>query len=337
MPEVEHALIVGCGSIGGRHAKNLRSLGVKVRGYDTDSNRRESFAAELDAPVSQDMETALATGPDLTVIAVPNDAHIDVATEAAQVGSHLFIEKPLSRSEDGIESLVKLADRRDLTTMVGCNLRFHPCLRRLKSLVQNKAIGSNVTVGLEAGSYLPDWHPDEDYRDMYSAKTETGGGVLLDFIHEVNYARWMFGEVDKVTALTRPGTTLDIETEEAATISLKFRSGMVGQILLNYVQRPYHRSCQLIGSKGTLTWDWNDEIVRRYSPDRGEWVIEHTLVDWDPNEMYVDELKHFLTAIREGGRTICPLRSGWRDLRVALGAKSAAKEETHQTVDPLPC
>jgi len=336
MTAVSDAMVVGCGSIGTCHARNLQTLGVDVVGYDADPTRRQSFADELGAKTVPNMETALDDDPGVTVVAVPNSAHVEVAREAARAGSHLFVEKPLSHTEDGIRRLVETADEQNLTTMVGCNMRFHPCLERFHELVGADAVGDPVTIRIEAGSYLPGWHPEEDYRDSYSARANLGGGAILDFIHEIDYARWLFGEIASVTAVTRPGTTLDIETEEAATLSVVFESGAIGQMLLDYVQRPYRRSCRLVGSEGTIEWNWTDGTVERYDPDTAAWQTEFALDGWETNDMYVTEMEHFLEAVATGEETTCPLREGWQDLRVALAARRAASEGVCQMLDGLP-
>lgn len=335
MNGVNNALIVGCGSIGTRHASNLQSLGINVVGYDKDQERREEIADSLDIKTVSGLDVALANHPDMTVVAVPNRFHVPVAKQAAKSGSHLFIEKPLSHTEEDISELVATSQSQNLTTMVGCNLRFHPCLKQFKTLIQNNTVGDPVTARIEAGSYLPEWHPNEDYRELYSAREDLGGGVILDFIHEINYARWFFGEVKAVTALTRAGTTLDIETEEVATISLEFDSGFIGQLLLDYIQRPYRRSCRLVGSKGTLKWSWSDEAIQHYNPEIGKWQQSATCGDWSVNEMYFEEMRHFIDCVSRDAQTMCPLREGWRDLRIALAAKRAAETGEHQRIEKV--
>jgi predicted dehydrogenase len=333
MTRVDTALVVGCGSIGTRHASNLQSLGIDVVGYDSDPDRREAIAAELDVETTDGLAAALALEPDVAIVAVPNSAHVNVAYELATAGVNLFVEKPLSDTEDGVSELVAIADERGLTTMVGCNMRFHPLLQRLKTLLDQEAIGELVTARIEAGSYLPSWHPDEDYRESYSARRDLGGGVIFDFIHEINYARWFFGDAAEVTAMTREATTLDIETAETAAIVVRFEGGLVVQILLDYVQRPYRRSCRVIGSDGTLAWNWRDKRVSRYDPDAGSWQYTDLPDEWANNTMYVSELEHFLAAVRNDEQTICSLRDGWRDLRVALGARASAENGVHERID----
>lgn len=333
MTTLDTALVVGCGSIGSRHASNLQSLGLDVLGYDADPDRRTAIASDHGVEPTDSLEDALARDPDVGIVAVPTSAHVEVATVLASAGVDLLVEKPLSHTEAGVAELVDIAEDRDLTTMVGCNMRFHPCIQRLQRLVSVGAVGDLVTARIECGSYLPGWHPEEDYRDSYSARQDLGGGVILDSIHEINYARWFFGEVAAVTAMTRGATALDIETEEVAAITVRFESGLVAQTLLDYVQRPYRRSCRIVGSEGTLEWNWADERVGQYDLAADAWDYTDLADDWKMNDMYVDELSHFLEAVEDDVDTMCPLHDGWRDLRVATAAKASAREGTEKTVD----
>ena len=129
------------------------------------------------------------------VITTPTASHLSLALEAAEHGCHLFIEKPLAHAWQGVDRLVDLVEHGRLVTLVGCNLRFHPGLRAVKNLLAEKAVGRVIAVRAEVGQYLPDWHPEEDYRKNYSARRALGGGIVLDAIHEIDYVRWLLGEV----------------------------------------------------------------------------------------------------------------------------------------------
>ena len=80
-------------------------------------------------------------------------------------------------------------------TQVGCNLRFLPSLQRLKDLIAQGVIGRIVRASFEAGQWLPDWRPRQDYRKSYSADPDSGGGVLFDLIHEIDAAYWILGDL----------------------------------------------------------------------------------------------------------------------------------------------
>ena len=79
-------------------------------------------------------------------------------------------------------------------------MRFHRGPIKVKQLLNDEVIGRPVSAHLWVSSYLPSWHPTEDYREMYSAKKELGGGVVMDSIHEIDLTHWLFGKPDVCAA-----------------------------------------------------------------------------------------------------------------------------------------
>ena len=334
MTQPDSGIIVGCGSIGQRHIENTAKLGIdEIIGVDKDQESREEANKAGSTKVYAELEAALSEhSPDFGIVAVPNQLHVPIAQKLAKADIDLFIEKPLSHTQEGVTDLINETERSDLVTLVGCNFRFHPGIRKLKELIQNEVIGTPLSVQIEAGSYLPDWHPHEDYREMYSVDPELGGGAILDYIHELNYCRWLFGEVKEVTAMTSSRSHLNINVEDLAELVLEMGDGTICKIHVDYIQRPSSRSCKVIGGEGTLQWDLDRHTVREYQPDEDRWKT-HTLPDWEFNEMYVDELDHFLSCVESRGGTICGIEEGYKDLQVALGALQSAETSKHINID----
>ena len=187
-------VVIGYGSIGKRHVNNLLSLhGLEVivctKRKDTD------FLKKKGCKVFSSFERCLMEKPDIAVIANVTSLHIETAIKLANARCHLFIEKPLSNSMRGVRTLLEQVKKKRLVTLMGCNLRFHDCIRKIKEIISNNEIGRIVSVRVENGSYLPNWHPYEDYRHGYAAREDLGGGVVLTCIHEIDYLYWFFGDV----------------------------------------------------------------------------------------------------------------------------------------------
>lgn len=262
-------LIAGLGSIGQRHLNNLRRLGIKdVLLY------RTSPIAPKDAPeltVFTNLDEALAAKPSIVIITNPTTYHMQVALPTARAGCNLFIEKPLSHTLDGVAELLATIERNKLMAMVGFDLRFDPGLCKVKQLLEEGNIGHVVSIQAQVGQYLPDWHPWEDYRESVSARHETGGGVILDLIHELDYVSWLAGSVSHVTCFADQVSNLEIQTEDVAGILLRFENGTIGTVHLDYVQRSASRTCRVIGEKGTILWDYFAPNVSWYESDKGAW------------------------------------------------------------------
>lgn len=318
-------LVIGCGSIGKRHIRNLKALAAgELIAHDVSLKRCQEVEQEYGIETFDTLDKALAKNPQVAIVCTPTSMHISSALSAAQTGCHFFIEKPLSHNLDGIEELLAIVEKNKLVTLVGCNMRFHPGIVRMKDLLDRGSIGKVQCARAQAGQYLPDWHPWEDYRDGYSANKVLGGGVILDGIHEIDYVRWFLGDVEAVFSFSGKLSSLEIDTEDLAEILLKFKTGALAEIHLDYLQRAYSRSCQLIGEEGTIFWDFNEKQVKIYVAKTRQWELFPQSQDYDINQMYVDEMKHFMDCIKGRSDPLQDVREGKRVLEVALAAKNSA-------------
>jgi predicted dehydrogenase len=210
---------------------------------------------------------------------------------------------------------------RELITMTGCNMRFHPGPVAVKSLLDQKKIGAVLSARIQCGSYLPRWRPQSDYRQSYSASIEWGGAIL-DCIHEVDLALWYFGPASLLAAVRLPAHSLGLETDGLAEILLRHEAGVLSSVHLNFVQRDYRRGCQIIGSTGTIYWDFSEHAVKIFGEDGN---LSETISEppgWDANQMYLDEMKHFLQAVETRQPTMNPVAGGIEALNIALAARN---------------
>lgn len=318
-------LVVGCGSIGQRHIQNLKEfsnvevVACRIKGGI------EEIEKKLDVKTVCGLDNGIDQKPDAVLITTPTSTHIPIALKAAEKGCHLFIEKPISHDLEGVKKLIRIIDKKGLTCMVGYNLRFHPGLKLIKRLLEEKVIGNIVSVRVEAGQYLPEWHPLEDYRTGYSAKKSLGGGVILDLSHEIDYIRWFLGEVKEVFSFTSKLSHLEIETEDVAEILLRFKSGVIGEVHLDYIQRFPSRSCQIIGDEGTLLYDFNENKVKLFSAKDKKWQIFLENEKYDKNQTYTDEIKHFVDCVNRKKKPIVNETDGKKVLEIVSAAKESSK------------
>jgi predicted dehydrogenase len=319
----EPVLVVGCGSIGSRHLRNLAAMGIKrLLAYDADRQRCVKAAAAAGAIPLSSLEEAPPI--EAAFICSPTSLHLEPARLALARGANLFIEKPISHSLDGVDKLLAKARTKERVVMVGFNLRFHPCLQRIKRLLDEGAIGAILGARIEFGQYLPDWHPWEDYRKGYSANRDLGGGIILDAVHEFDYARWLLGEIEAVSGMSGTVGSLGINTEDVAAFTLRHKGGTISEIHLDYLQRFYGRTCKVIGSEGTIYWDWNERVVRCYRVKTGKWKPFPEPDGYDVNDTYAKEIRVFFDSIRGKGVPPVDGETGARVLAVALAAKEAA-------------
>jgi len=289
-------LIIGLGSIGLRHARNFKALKAEVAvGYDPVKERRERFENEIGGMGVSSLEEALDPGIDLAVITSPSRFHLEQAIECAESGCSLFIEKPLSVTLEGIDDLIEVVESKGLFAHVGSNFKFEAGLQIMKERLGQGAVGSVTGVQVLAGQWLPDWHPDEDYREGYSASTSLGGGIVLDS-HEFDYLTWLLGPIDDIQGFNRRSGCLEIEPEDLACACFSFECGALGTLHVDYIQRDYRRRYHVSGDAGTLEWDFNTGVLSHYDALSRE--VEVIELKEDLNEMYVLQAQHVLDGAR---------------------------------------
>ncbi len=317
-------LIAGFGSIGRRHFNNLRALGFENFVFFR-TFRSTLPDPEISAwPSTSSLSEALAYRPSMAIVANPSAKHLEVAQAAAEQGCHLFIEKPLSHTAAGCDALASVAAQHGLTTMIGCQYRFHPLLVSLRKQLASGRIGEVLGARAEWGEYLPAWHPWEDYRTSYSARADLGGGVVLTLIHPLDYLYWLFGKVGQVQATVRTVPSLQTSApDDWADISLTFANGVIAQVHLDYIQRPPVHRLHVWGDQGRAVWDYHAGTLR-WETVEGQFEQENVPSGFERNQMFVEEMQEFLAAIAQRRASAIPLEDGIAVLDIALQAKRAA-------------
>jgi len=319
-------LIIGGGSIGQRHLRNLTGLGMRdIVLVETDKQRRAQLKDNKYLKVYGDLNLVAKERFDGALVCTPPNSHLGIAWKLIRSNIHsLFIEKPLSHTLKGVNEFISEVENRKIQVLVGYNLRFHPGLTLVKKLLKEKRIGKVLSVRIEAGQYLPDWRPQQDYRKSYTAKKKLGGGIILDGSHEIDYLFWLLGDIRPVEIFCFAGklSPLEVETEDTAEILLKFSSGLIANIHLDFIQRTYFRSGKFIGEKGTIIWDYPSNQVKLYTIKKGEWQIFK--LKFNPNDMYLEEMKHFLKVIQGKDKPRVDVKEGRDVLTMALLAKKSA-------------
>jgi predicted dehydrogenase len=320
-------LVVGCGSIGSRHLQNLKSLGVEDLGVvESDSECRKRAQTEFAVKTFTGLSDGLRWSPQFVIFATPTFLHLRQAMEVASAGCALFIEKPLSHTCEGICELRNLVEQHGLVSMVGCNMRFHPGPSKVRGLLEQGKLGRIISARIYAGSYLPGWRPGTDYRTNYAAREETGGGCILDCIHEIDLARWYLGDVKEVFCAAGHLSSLEISTEDVAALICRHASGALSEIHLDYVQRSYERGCRIACADGSVFWDFREKAVRWYDAAADVWTRYEQPHDWQLNQMYLEEMQHFLDCVQKGATTALPISEAAAVMEIVWAAKKSASE-----------
>lgn len=321
-------LIIGCGSIGRRHARVLQQLGLaNLAVCDPADGQRRALQQELGIEEGYgDFKTALQHGFDAVFICSPPQWHLTQAAEAIEAGCDVFTEKPLADRLDGVDDLISLARQQGRILMVGLCMRYHPALLRARQLIKEGAIGRLVSVRAMVGVYLPDLRPGVDYRKVYIARP--GGGVTLDYLHEIDFVQWIVNApVQQVFAFSGQLSDVEMQADDTAELLLRFDNRVLASIHLDVFQRGKRRQSEFLGTEGTVIIDladWRRCAIRIYSPERDEWTTESIAMERD--DLFIAEDRTFLQCVhsRETPKLDGPV--GKTSLAIALAAIESSRE-----------
>jgi predicted dehydrogenase len=324
---ISRILIVGLGSAGTRHLRLARDLFPNAQ-IKILRHRTQNEGSQFSEGFFSTMEEAVQFAPQIAIIANPSTFHLQIAQELAEAGVHLLIEKPLSSSVNGVTNLIETCKEHKSTLMIGYNLRFSPSLQHFRSLLNEGIIGELLSVRCEVGQYLPSWRPESNYRQGVSAKKELGGGALLELSHEIDYLRWIFGEVEWVRATITQQSRLEIDVEDSAHLTMGFLPNsngrqLVGVLNLDLIRHDHTRTCTVIGEKGTLRWNGFTGEVDLFEEGVTSWnrLYSHQP---KPDETYSAELQDFVDSIEKKKLPFVTGDDGLRVLEIIEAARVSA-------------
>ena len=317
-------LIIGLGSIGQRHVRNLHQLGYSEL-YAVSSGK--GVMPKADLPIKdcdKDLQYALDHyRPQVVFVCNPTSLHMDAAIAAAKTGAHLFLEKPIGLELDQLEVLKRISMEKEIRVATGFQFRHHPVLSSIKRQINNGELGKVISVTAHWGEYLPNWHPWEDYRLSYSAKADLGGGVTFTLCHPFDYLRWMLGEPRSVRATIQESGKLGIEVDDIHDSTWHFQEDVVVSVHLNYLEQPARHDLVINGQKGRIEWSNQDGKARIYKGN----ILQVELTpdeDFDRNDLFINEVKDFMTAIAEQKAPLCDLEDGIANVKMILASKASS-------------
>lgn len=324
-------LVVGLGSMGKRRIRNLQYLKAgTVYGFDLRADRRAEAEQKYGVRTFANLADAMAMNPDALVISTPPDLHAEYALAAARAGKHFFTEAGVE--PDNIEEIIAAARTSGVVAAPSCTMRFHPSIRKVKELVDSGEVGRVLTFTYHCGQYLPDWHPWEDYRKFYVARKKTGAcREIVPF--ELTWLTWLFGGVAALSAMRSKLTQLETDIDDAYHLLLRFQSGQLGNTLVDVISRVPYRQLKLLSEEAVLTWDWTSKTVRVFKPGMGWQEYQEPVgIQEDgyvtTENMYIDEMSHFVGAIRGEHEWMHSLEADWTVLKLLQASERSSDEGT---------
>lgn len=325
---VSRVLVVGLGSIGVLHLRLVRELlphaDIRVLRHQVGALLPEQANGGFSS-----LDQAIAFRPQIAVIANPAPFHLSVAQFLAEAGVHLLVEKPLSIAAEGVQRLIDSCRERGLVLLTGYNLRFLPSLQRFRDLLNQNVIGKVLSVRCEIGQYLPSWRPDVDYREGVSARHDLGGGALLELSHELDYLRWIFGEVDWVGACLSRQSRLEIDVEDTVHLMLGFvpeadSHRLIGTLNMDLMRHDTIRLCTSIGELGSLRWNGLTGTVELFEAGAKNWR-ELFRYQHQREDSYRAEWENFLACAANKSIPLVSGEDGFKVLQIIDAVRHASE------------
>jgi len=336
-------LIIGLGSIGQRHLRNLKLIESKSNFYAIKSNRKKStpLLNNLNQVLKGDIKKKYLLTYfnsiseiyknnikiDCAFVCTPSSKHISQVIELLNYNIHCFIEKPLGSSSKQLSELESLLKKKKkLITMMGFQLRFNPLIEYLNNVIKKKSpIGKLISANIHHGENIKDFHPYEDYKITYAANKKLGGGVILTQIHEIDYFLHLFSEykITNTTYISSKVSDLDIDVEDIFSSNFllkKNKNNMFCSINLNYFERPKKRKFYLIGNNGSLVACFNTQKIHIIKNGK-EKILKF---NFKKNDIFIKEIKFFISKVRSKKiiSKSLSLYNGIKTLRFALKLKN---------------
>lgn len=315
---VKRILFVGIGSIGRRHLQNIKKIMPEVEVGALRSNKtilNPNFSKFIDFEY-YNLEDAKKFNPDIVFVTNPTFLHMEISLEFVNKVAGIFIEKPVS---DSIEKVHKLMEKNTNTIIhVACPLRFHPAIEFIKNNL--KSFSEILNINIVSGSYLPNWRPGQDYKELYCSKNEMGGGVSLDMLHEIDYMRWIFGDIKEGYFGSSKVSELDIETEDVSYGIWKLKNGALCEIHLDYFRKVSERYLKIVTNDNVIFTNLMDSSIKIEDNKK----FQKLNFEFERNDMYLDELKYFLECVINNNKSFNDLSFAITTLEYALNMRDNA-------------
>jgi predicted dehydrogenase len=301
-------LIIGLGSIAKKHIDAIRSLKIDVKIYALRSNQSAITEYKVENIFCLDHFDIQI---DFAIISNPTNLHYKYIQILAEKGIPIFIEKPPLHSLDNSDKILKLIEYKKVITYVACNLRFHPCLVFLKNYLNSKQARINE-VNIYCGSYLPDWRPGKDFRKIYSANANMGGGVHLDLFHELDYTTWLFGFPKRSFVIKRNVSSLDIDAIDYANYILEYQN-YTANIILNYYRNKIKRTIEIVFENQVVLVD----LVKNIVIDEEDKVL-FRMTNFKTNQTYNYQMSYFFNCLYQNQIPINSFKESIEVLKIVL-------------------
>jgi len=299
-----NVLVVGLGSMGKRRIRNIKKLGhSQIVGFDPIESRRKEVEKLYKIETVSTLSQAFKKNLECMIISTPPDLHYKYATIAIKQKLHFFTEVNLSSND--VKKIIKKLERKSIVGLPSSTLLYHPLIKKLKKIFQQKQIGKILTVYHHFGHYLPNWHPWEDYRDFYVSKRSTGAArEIVPF--ELVWLTFLFSDIKSVFASIHKVSDLQADIDDLYQIIIEFSNGIQCILVVDVISEPSFSETKIIGENGSILCDHNKGVIKIGKGSKWKMMKVKTgqvakgYKENTPSELiYVEEMKNFFNTIKK--------------------------------------
>src|SRR4051812_12102824 len=331
-----HILIIGSGSVGKRHARNLAALGCRISCVDPRPERRAELAAETPVVGAYaTAEEALGAGELYgVVVASPTAFHPANTIAALEAKLPVLLEKPVAKTAAEAKTMLAAEKRTGVPVLLGYTWRWWPPLRRMRALLDENTIGTLRHVQFHMSAHLADWHPWEPYQEFFMASAEQGGGALLDESHWIDLMVWLFGKPQQLIGRVEKISDLDIDADDNVDVLAMFDSGLRVTLHLDLYGRPHEKFIRFVGEGGTIMWSADPSRIAVGREMTQKW--EEETFAGERNDMFVAVAKEYLDVIAGRAKPSCTLAEGVVVVELIEAIRMSSKEGLAVTLEVTP-
>ena len=305
----KHILIVGTGSVGMRHGRNLTNLGARVSGMDPSGERLATFMDEFHTLAYETLDDALAEGGFHGVaVCSPTRFHVEQCVPALEAGLPVLLEKPVSKTLAEAEKLAGAMKRTGTSLLLGYTWRWWPPLLRVRELLAQNPVGEIRHLDFTMSAHLEDWHPGEPLTEFFMSSAELGGGALLDESHWVDLMLWFFGMPESLSALVEKISNLNITSDDNVDMMINFAGGLRANLHLDLYGRPHRKSIRFVGDGGTILWSEAPNQIAVCSEAGENWSEE--IFTCERNDMFMGVAREYLDVLDGAAPHTCTIDDG---------------------------
>ena len=327
--------IVGAGFMGTTHAAGWAETPVEIIGFIAETTQESgALAKRYSAKVYPSLDALLAD-VDVLDICSPTHLHHEMVLKAAKLGKHIVCEKPLARTTGQAQEMVIACEKAGVQLLVAHVVRFFPEYALAHSAVVEGQIGKPAVIRLHRGSYQPkkpvgNWFLDE----------EKSGGILMDLmVHDYDYARWVAGEVESVSARRVTELHPDAPVDYGLVI-LSHYSGALSHIAGAWAYPPptFRTHLEIAGDRGLIEFDSENTapiqnlILKTGGSDAPDVALPSSPVSESP---YTTQIKEFYSALAEGKSARVSATDGLAAVQIAEAALESAHISQPVKLQPL--